>query len=99
VDADRPIVAHVIVTDGEAGIDGVPPVDAAVLRQKEQLASAAIVGVVDVSFLHHRDGLVEHGLALRRDIARHIRRVRPEILLTATPALTVRTGRRTGGDI
>jgi LmbE family N-acetylglucosaminyl deacetylase len=85
-------VAYVVVTDGEAGIDGVPPADAGVLRQKEQLASAAIVGVDDVSFLHHRDGVVENGPGLRRDIARHIRRVRPHILVTATPGLTVGLG-------
>ena len=85
-------VAYVIVTDGEAGIDGVRPSDAAVLRQKEQLASAAIVGVHDVTFLHHRDGAVEYGLGLRRDIAGHIRRFRPDILLTATPALTFGLG-------
>jgi LmbE family N-acetylglucosaminyl deacetylase len=85
-------VAYVIVTDGEAGIDGIAPADAAVLRQKEQLASAAVVGVDDVTFLHHPDGVVEYGPALRRDIARHIRRTRPEILLTASPALTVGMG-------
>jgi hypothetical protein len=33
-------VGYVIVTDGEAGIDAIPPTEAAVLRQKEQLASA-----------------------------------------------------------
>ena len=85
-------VGYLIVTDGEAGIDGVCPADAAVLRQKEQLTSAAIVGVEDVCFLHHRDGAVEYGLRLRRDIARHIRRVRPDILLTATSALTYGLG-------
>ena len=68
-------IGYVIVTDGEAGIDAIPPIEAAVLRQKEQLASAKIVGVDDVSFLHYRDGVVEYGLALRRDIARHIRRI------------------------
>lgn len=81
-------VGYVIATDGEAGIDGVSPADAAVVRQKEQLASAAIVGVDDVSFLHYSDGVVQYGLDLRRDIARHIRRARPDILLTATYALT-----------
>jgi LmbE family N-acetylglucosaminyl deacetylase len=86
-------VGYVIVTDGEAGIDAIPPVEAAVLRQKEQLASAAIVGVDDVSFLHHHDGLVEYGPALRRDIARHVRRFRPDVLLTASPELTVGMGR------
>ena len=74
--ADGRSVAYVIVTDGEAGIDAIPPAEAAVLRQKEQLFSAAVVGVDDVSFLHHRDGVVEYGLALRRDLTRHIRRVR-----------------------
>ena len=86
-------VGYVIVTDGEAGIDAIPPSEAAVLRQKEQLASAAIVGVDDVSFLHHRDGVVEYSLALRRDIARHIRRFRPDVLLTASTELTVGMGR------
>jgi LmbE family N-acetylglucosaminyl deacetylase len=77
-------VAYVIVTDGEAGIDGLTPAQAAPLRRREQIAAAALVGVQDVSFLGHRDGVVEYGLALRRDIAREIRRFRPDVLLTAT---------------
>ncbi|WP_281689929.1 PIG-L deacetylase family protein [Pseudonocardia thermophila] len=81
-------VGYVIVTDGEAGIDGLDPAAAGPLRQKEQLASAAIVGVEDVTFLGHRDGVVETGLRLRRDIARQIRRYRPEVLVTATYELT-----------
>ncbi len=81
-------VGYVIVTDGEAGIDGLGPVEAGPLRQKEQIASAAIVGVDDVTFLGHRDGVVENGLRLRRDIARQIRRYRPEVLVTATYELT-----------
>jgi LmbE family N-acetylglucosaminyl deacetylase len=81
-------VAYVIVTDGEAGIDGMNPEMAGPLRRQEQLASAAVVGVHDVSFLGHRDGLVEYGPALRRDITRHIRRFRPNVLLTATYELT-----------
>jgi LmbE family N-acetylglucosaminyl deacetylase len=85
-------VGYVIVTDGEAGIDAATPADAAVLRRKEQLVSAAIVGVEDVTFLHYPDGVVEYGLGLRRDISRHIRRFRPDILLTATSALTYGLG-------
>jgi LmbE family N-acetylglucosaminyl deacetylase len=77
-------VAYVIVTDGEAGIDGIAPAQAGPLREKEQLASAAIAGVDDVSFLHHQDGVVRYGLRLRRDIARQVRRFRPDILLIAT---------------
>lgn len=85
-------VGYVIVTDGEAGIDAATPADAAVLRRKEQLESAAIVGVEDVTFLHYPDGVVEYGLGLRRDISRHIRRFRPDILLTATSELTYGLG-------
>ncbi|MCF7547459.1 PIG-L deacetylase family protein [Pseudonocardia sp. WMMC193] len=87
-------VGYVIVTDGEAGIDGLDPADAGPLRQKEQVASAGIVGVDDVTFLGHRDGVVENGLSLRRDIARQIRRYRPEVLVTATYEPTYRMGGR-----
>lgn len=38
-------VGYTMVTDGEAGIDGLDPAEAGPLRQKEQIASAAIVGV------------------------------------------------------
>jgi LmbE family N-acetylglucosaminyl deacetylase len=81
-----------MVTDGEAGIDGLTPEEAGVLRRQEQVTSAAVVGVDDVTFLGHPDGVVEPGLELRRDIARQIRRVRPDILITATPALTIAMG-------
>lgn len=74
-------VAYVVVTDGEAGIDGVSPALAGPVRRREQLASAAVVGVADVSFLGYPDGLVEYGAGLRRDIARQIRRFRPDVLL------------------
>ena len=85
-------VAYVMVTDGEAGIDGLSPAEAAVLRRQEQVTSAAIVGVDDVTFLGHPDGVVEYGLDLRRAVARQIRRVRPDFLITATPDLTLRMG-------
>jgi LmbE family N-acetylglucosaminyl deacetylase len=75
-------VAYLLVTRGEAGIDGVPPEESARVREAEQLASAAVVGVREVEFLDHRDGVIEEGVALRRDLARAIRRHRPELLVT-----------------
>lgn len=74
-------VAYVLATRGEAGIDGMEPVAAAQLREEEQRASAAVVGVDVVEFLDHRDGVIEHGLPLRRDLAAAIRRHRPDTLL------------------
>jgi LmbE family N-acetylglucosaminyl deacetylase len=82
------VVGYVIVTDGEAGIDRLRPQEAGPIRRREQVASAATVGVDDVAFLGHRDGVVDAGVGLRRDLARHIRRFRPDVLLTATYDLT-----------
>jgi LmbE family N-acetylglucosaminyl deacetylase len=76
-------VAYVLVTSGEAGIDGIAPEDCGPLREAEERASAAVVGVSSVEFLGHRDGVVEYGLPLRRDLARAIRSHRPELVVTA----------------
>jgi LmbE family N-acetylglucosaminyl deacetylase len=74
-------VAYVLLTRGEAGIDGMDPPEAAAVREAEQRDSAAVVGVSEVEFLDHRDGLLEYGLPLRRDIAAAVRRHRPEVVL------------------
>ncbi|MGV9344717.1 PIG-L deacetylase family protein [Streptomyces spiralis] len=75
-------VAYVLATRGEAGIDTLAPDTCGALREREQRASAAVVGVTTVEFLGHRDGVIEYGTALRRDIAAAIRRHRPELVIT-----------------
>ncbi|MCP3822626.1 PIG-L family deacetylase [Streptomyces sp. A3M-1-3] len=75
-------VTYLLATRGEAGIDGIDPATCAPLREREQRASAAVVGVSAVEFLDHRDGVIEYGTALRRDIAAAIRRHRPELVIT-----------------
>ena len=72
---------YLLVTRGEAGIDGMHPDQAAPLREGEERAGAREVGVDVVDFLDYRDGVVEYGLPLRRDIARAVRRYRPEVVL------------------
>jgi LmbE family N-acetylglucosaminyl deacetylase len=57
----------------------------AALRQDEQRAAAAVVGVSDVRFLGHPDGMVVANRELRRDISRVIRQVRPERVLAQSP--------------
>jgi LmbE family N-acetylglucosaminyl deacetylase len=74
-------VAYLLVTRGEAGIDGMDPAETARVREAEQRASAAVVGVEVVEFLDHPDGTIEYGLPLRRDLAAAIRRHRPELVL------------------
>ncbi|MGW1319982.1 PIG-L deacetylase family protein [Streptomyces sp. NPDC002426] len=75
-------VTYLLATRGEAGIDTLAPEECAPLREREQRESAAAVGVTAVEFLDHRDGVIEYGTALRRDIAAAIRRHRPELVIT-----------------
>lgn len=81
-------VSYVLATRGEAGIDGMAPSATAPLREDEERRSAAVVGVTHVEFLGHPDGLVEQSVALRRDIAGALRRLRPDIVVTMNFDLT-----------
>jgi LmbE family N-acetylglucosaminyl deacetylase len=74
-------VRYLLVTRGEAGIDGIPPAQCRALRETEQRNGAAKVGVGVVEFLDHPDGLIEHSLNLRRDLAAAIRRHQPELII------------------
>ena len=81
-------VSYLLATRGEAGIAGMPPDQVAPLRVEEEKRSAAVVGVSEVDFLDHRDGVVEYGLPLRRDLAAAFRRLRPEVIITMSFDLT-----------
>lgn len=74
-------VTYLIASRGEAGLDVMSPEDCMELRMAEQVAAAAEVGVSVVEFLDHPDGMIEYSLALRRDIARAIRRHQPELVV------------------
>lgn len=77
-------VTYLLATHGEAGIDALDPLDCAAVRAQEERDGATEVGVDVVEFLDHTDGVVEYGLPLRRDIARAVRRHRPEAVFTLT---------------
>jgi LmbE family N-acetylglucosaminyl deacetylase len=74
-------VHYLLATRGEAGIAGMPPSEAGPLREEEERRSAAAVGVSEVEFLDHRDGVLVEGPELRRDLAGAIRRHRPELVV------------------
>jgi len=80
-------VIYCVVTDGDAGghDENVPRAEIPVLRRAEQTAAAKQVGVHDLRFLGYPDGQVEATLALRKDLARVIRQVRPDRLLCPSP--------------
>lgn len=75
-------VVYTLLTRGEAGIDGLTPEECAVVREAEQRAACAAVGVDVVEFMSFPDGTLEYGLPLRHAIAAAVRRHRPEIVIT-----------------
>lgn len=75
-------VTYLLLTAGEAGMSE-PPERVAPDRAEEQRAACAQAGVSDLRILDHPDGMLEYGLDLRRDIARTVRQVRPQIVVTA----------------
>jgi LmbE family N-acetylglucosaminyl deacetylase len=80
-------VTYCICTSGEAGGSdrAMTRVEMAALRQDEQRAAAATVGVSDVRFLGYPDGRVQATIELRRDVSRVIREVRPDRVITQSP--------------
>jgi LmbE family N-acetylglucosaminyl deacetylase len=80
-------VSYCMITSGDAGgfDPSVPRDQIAGIREREQRAAAAEVGVSDVRFLGYPDGRLEVSLGLRRDIARVIREVRPQRVVAQSP--------------
>jgi LmbE family N-acetylglucosaminyl deacetylase len=91
-------IAYCLATSGEAGIDGMAPEEAGPLREAEERASAAIVGVDVVEFLGYPDGTLMYSLDLRRDIARAVRRHKPEVVITGNYHETWGPGTRNQAD-
>lgn len=85
-------VSYCIATDGDAGgfDPEVPRSAIGGIRQDEQRKAAATLGVTDVEFLGHPDGRLTASFDLRRDIARAIRRVRPDRVLVHSPERDLR---------
>ncbi|MBI3979678.1 MAG: PIG-L family deacetylase [Chloroflexi bacterium] len=77
-------VTYVVCTDGGKGGDELALSDEAVsaLREAEQRAAAALLGVREIVFLRHADGELASVLDLRRELVKLIRRWRPDRLLT-----------------
>jgi len=56
------------------------------IREQEQRSAADFLGVKSVTFLEgYHDGEIEPTLALRRDLARMIRRLKPDTVLSFDP--------------
>lgn len=80
-------VTYCVITDGQAGgfDPGLDRAEMPRIRRAEQSAAAGHVGVKDLVFLGYVDGELFVTRELIRDIARVIRRVRPERVLIQSP--------------
>jgi LmbE family N-acetylglucosaminyl deacetylase len=79
-------VTYCLLTSGEAGMpEDMNRDEVRALRESEQTAAAAAVGVTDVRFLGLPDGRLVADLDLRRDVSRVIREVRPDLIISQSP--------------
>ena len=80
-------IVYVVCTDSSKGSSdpNVDPRELALLRRKEQENAARVLGVKEVRFLDYEDSLLQPTLELRRDIAREIRRFRPNVVICQSP--------------
>lgn len=74
-------VTYLLLTSGEAGMQA-PPQEVGPLRAGEQSRACETVGVENLIILDHPDGMLMPTLDLRRDIARVVRQVQPDAVLT-----------------
>jgi len=80
-------VSYCVITCGDKGTKDltIAPDELCAIRQREQRAAAAVLGVDEIRFLNYPDGYLVPDLALRKDITRVIRTVRPDVLVTCDP--------------
>jgi len=80
-------VTYCVVTDGSKGSGdrAMTPERLAVIRAEEQRQAARVLGVEQVEFLGYPDCEVEDTRELRRDVARQIRKWRPDLVVCQTP--------------
>ncbi|MFT3663276.1 MAG: PIG-L family deacetylase [Gordonia sp. (in: high G+C Gram-positive bacteria)] len=80
--AEGRTVVYALATSGEAGIEGMDPAEAGPLREDEQRASAAVVGVDAVEFWGFEDSAIGNTPELRAKIVDTLRRVRPDLVVS-----------------
>ena len=80
-------VVYVICTDGSKGGSDreMTQERLSAIRREEQTNAGKVLGIADVAFLDYEDSKLEPTLDLRRDIAREIRRHRPDVLVCPYP--------------
>jgi LmbE family N-acetylglucosaminyl deacetylase len=80
-------ITYLLLTSGDKGSHDpdLRPGKLAAKREEEQRAAAQDLGVEEVIFLRHPDGLLVNNLELRRQVCNLLRHHRPHIVMTIDP--------------
>ena len=87
-------VVYVICSDGSKGSSDpdMTPERLVEMRRREQVEAGRVLGVKDVVFLEYEDSMLQPTLEMRRDIAREIRRHKPDVLICPSPSRNLQGG-------
>lgn len=82
-------VHYLILTDGGKGSDdpNVTSPELTAIRRQEQRDALAIIGGKNAEFLDYPDGGLEITMALKKDIVKAIRTIKPDVVVTIDPTL------------
>ena len=80
-------VCYVLCTSGDVGIidPHITKAEATAIREAEQTAAAAVVGVHNVVYLREPDGMLQATMELRKRLVREIRKFRPDTVIAGDP--------------
>lgn len=83
-------IVSVIVTSGDSGSNErtdptMTKTALSELREKEQLAACAVLGVKETVYLRQPDGMLQPTLDLRRALTRLIRKYKPDVVICGDP--------------
>jgi LmbE family N-acetylglucosaminyl deacetylase len=85
-------IVTVCLTRGDAGSNDSTPPDMtrarlAKIREEEQRAACRVLGIEEVVFLDHEDGVLTPTIEMRRAVTRLIRRYRPDAVVCGDPTM------------
>lgn len=80
-------IRYVLCTSGDKGTKNpkLQPDQLALIREQEQEEAAKELGAASCTFLRYKDGELEVTLAFRAELARVLRQMKPDIVLTHDP--------------
>ena len=87
-------MTYVLCTDGSKGSSDreISEKELSEARREEQINAGKVIGLRDVAFLGYPDSYLEPTLSLRKDIAREIRRYKPDVVICQYPLRTLDGG-------